>query len=185
VAAQVGPQRYVGPDNGTLTRLLRRAERSQWPVEIHELTERRFWRSEISHVFHGRDIFAPVAAHLAQGAALSALGPRLSDPVLLPLKLPERTAAGLRGEVKTIDHFGNIATNITQDDFAGLDGAAARVLLGGVEIRGLVQTFGDRPPGVVVALFGSTGDLIVSIVNGNAGQKLKVTVGDPVDVVRA
>ncbi len=185
IAAQVGPQRYVGPDNGTLTRLLRRAERQQWPVAIHELAERKFWRQEISNVFHGRDIFAPVAAHLANGVALNSLGPRVTDPVRLPIRLPERTASGLRGEVKLVDHFGNIATSIHRDDFNGLAAQDLIVRLCGREINGLVQTFGERAPGEVVALFGSTGDLTVSVVNGNAGQVLSAKVGDPVEVRRA
>jgi len=184
VAARLGGQRFVGPDNGILTLLLQRAERLNWPVEIRELTEKKYWRPEISHVFHGRDIFAPVAAHLANGVPLEALGPRLTDPVRLTLQLPERTPRGLRGAVKHIDHFGNIASNLHHDDFDDLDPGQATVRIAGVEIRGLVRTFGERAPGEVVALFGSTGDLIISMVNGNAGQKLNAKVGDPVEVLR-
>src|SRR3990172_4981507 len=81
IAAQVGEQRYVGPDNGTLTVLLARAQRENWNVQIVELNQRQYWRDEISASFHGRDIFAPVAAHLAAGVPLPAVGSPISDPV--------------------------------------------------------------------------------------------------------
>jgi len=182
IAARLGAQRFVGPDNGIITLLLRRARREGWPVEIVHLDQPGYWRPEISRVFHGRDIFAPVAAHLALGAPLASLGSPMADPVLLPLALPERTPEGLRGEIAHIDHFGNIATNIRAEDVAAMKEVLVRA--GGAEVRGLVRTFGERAPGELVALIGSTGDLALAVVNGSAARRLNAQVGDPVEVIK-
>jgi S-adenosylmethionine hydrolase len=183
IAAQIGHQRFVGPDNGALTMVLARAKRGAWPVEIFKLDQPRYWRPEISNIFHGRDIFAPVAAHLAKGVPLAALGSPIIDPVLLPLSPSEHTPHGLRGEIIHVDHFGNIATNIRADDLADLGEVTVRVR--NAEMHGLVRTFGDRAPGELIALINSVGELAVAVVNGNAGQRLEARVGDVVEVVRA
>ncbi len=180
IAAQVGEQRYVGPDNGTLTMLLARAQRQNWKVEIVELNQPKYWRDEISASFHGRDIFAPVAAHLAAGVPLSAVGSPISDPVLLLLSAPERTATGLRGEIIHIDHFGNIGTNIKREDVATLGSVSVRAC--GQDVPGLSNTFGDKPPGELIAFINSIGELAIAVVNGNAGQRLNAKVGDVVEV---
>ncbi len=182
IAARVGPQRFVGPDNGTLTLALARARREGWPVEIFHLDQPRFWRPEISNVFHGRDIFSPVAAHLALGVPFAQLGSPLSDPVTFPLSPVAPTPDGLRGEIVHVDHFGNLATNFRAEDLAAWP--AVTVRLRGADIHGLVRTFGDRPPGELIALINSAGELGVAVVNGNAGQRLQAQVGDPVEVIR-
>jgi len=181
LAARIGPQRFVGPDNGALTMVLARARRENWPVEIVHLDQPRFWRPEISNIFHGRDIFSPVAAHLATGAPLSAMGTPITDPVLLPLSDVQRTADSLRGEITHLDHFGNIGTNIRQEDLAGLGEVIVRVR--GAEMRGLVRTFGDREPGELIALINSVGELALAEVNGNAGKRLGAQVGDKIEVI--
>ena len=144
MAAQVGPYYYVGPDNGTLTLLWERARQLNWALSCVHLDQKQYWLPEVSHVFHGRDIFAPVAAHLANGTALSELGRHCDDPVLLDLPPPQRTAQGWRGEVIHVDHFGNLATNIRLEHLGQAENVVLR--LAGVEVDGLVQTFGDRPP---------------------------------------
>jgi S-adenosylmethionine hydrolase len=181
IAGQIGSQRFVLPDNGILTRLLERAEQSKQTVEIVHLDTPAYWLPEVSHVFHGRDIFAPVAGHLAKGVPLSELGSPLSDPVRLALSHPQQTPTGLVGEIIHIDHFGNVATNIRHEHLG--EARKLTVHLGDYQIDSLVQTFGDKPAGEAVALYGSAGDLIISIVNGNAAQSLGVQVGDPVEVV--
>lgn len=195
VAASIGSQFFVGPDNGVLTMWLERSEEEDLPVQFVHLNRPEYWLPEVSHVFHGRDIFAPVAAHLAGGTLLTALGSPMQDPVRLKLPQPVRTAHGLSGEVIHIDHFGNISTNIRREHLQSEQSASEQrsvgkigtpgdpiLQLGGVEIHGLVQTFGERPAGELVALFGSTGNLIVSVVNGSAVQRLGVQVGDRVEL---
>jgi S-adenosylmethionine hydrolase len=180
VAARLGSHYFVLPDNGILTLLLDRAGQENWPVEVFHLDRPEYWRPEISHVFHGRDIFSPVAGHLAAGVPLAALGTQVHDLVRLQLPRLEQVEGGLRGEVIHIDHFGNISTNIRQEHLG--ETSRATIRLCGVNIDGMVLTFGDRPTGELVALYGSTGNLIVSVVNGNAAQRLGAKIGDPVEV---
>ena len=182
MAARLGTQIYIGPDNGLITFMHARAKREGWPMEFYQLDQPKYWLPEISNIFHGRDIFAPVAAHLASGVPLDSVGSRIDDPVLLPLSPVERTANGVRGEVIHIDHFGNLATSIREADLAGLGSLGVRVR--GTEIKGLVRTFGDRAPGELVALINSVGELSVAVVNGNAAQRLGAQVGDPIEVFR-
>ncbi|MGE5072703.1 MAG: S-adenosyl-l-methionine hydroxide adenosyltransferase family protein [Anaerolineae bacterium] len=180
MAARIGEQFYVGPDNGITTLLLERADREKQSSEFVELEKPKYRLPVVSHVFHGRDIFAPAAAHLANGVPLREFGRAFDDPVRLELPKPVRTSAGLRGEVIHIDHFGNIASNIRIEDMqpALAHPEAVTVSLRDAEVRGLVDTFGERPVGELIALFGSTGSLIVSVVNGSAAQRLGVKVGD-------
>ena len=185
MAAQIGDWFYVGPDNGTITGLLERAEQSGWQSKFVELNEKKYWLPAVSFVFHGRDIFSPVAAHLANGIPLHDLGTRLNEPVRLQLPKPEKAKNGWRGEVTHIDHFGNIGTNIRVEN---LDKALEHkenliVRINNVDINGMVNTFGERPPGDLIALISSTGNLAVSVVNGNAAQKLGTKVGDAVKVL--
>jgi S-adenosyl-L-methionine hydrolase (adenosine-forming) len=184
VAAHLGEQYFVGPDNGVITLLLEHAERLAWPVSFVHLDRPQFWLPEVSHVFHGRDIFAPSAAHLANGESLSALGTPINDPVRLALPRPEPTASGWRGEIIHIDHFGNLASNIRLEHLPEWQSSPEKFIVRvcGVEIHGLVKTFGERSPGELAALFGSTGNLIVSVVNGSATQVLAAKVGERFDV---
>jgi S-adenosyl-L-methionine hydrolase (adenosine-forming) len=183
IAAQIGPQRFVGPDNGIFTPMLQRAEQLQWPVRIVHAHQTAYWLPEVSDIFHGRDVFAPVAAHWAAGTPLEALGDVIDDPVQLALPRPQSTAQGVIGEVTLIfPHFGNLITNIHRDDLE--DWSQVSVRLCGVEIRGLVRTFGDRQPGTLIALFGSSGHLMISVVNGRATDHLNPSIGDQVEVIR-
>ncbi len=181
IAARLGSQFFVLPDNGLITLLLEQAEAASDSVELVHLDRPQYWLPEVSHVFHGRDIFAPCAAHLANGALLTELGTPIRDPQRLKFPTPTQIDHGLRGEVIHIDHFGNLSTSIRRQHLG--EPKALRVRLAGVEILGLVHTFGERPPGELVALYGSTGYLIVSVVNGSAAQSLGVKVGDPVEVI--
>lgn len=181
IAARLGPQRFVGPDNGVVTRLLERAEAQGWEIELVHLDRLEYWLPEVSHVFHGRDIFSPVAAHLARGVELPRLGTAIGDPVRIRVPGAAPQDGTIVGEVTHIDHFGNVATSIRHEHLQGSRAAVVRVA--GREIPGLVRTFGRRAPGELVALYGSTGDLILAVVNGSAARELGVRVGDPVQVV--
>jgi S-adenosylmethionine hydrolase len=181
IAARLGAQFFVGPDNGLCTILIERAEQEGSPVAVYHLDNPAYWLPEVSNVFHGRDIFSPAAAHLARGVDLPALGTPIADPVRLELPAPQRQGAVWKGQVIHIDHFGNIATNIRREHLA--EPGPLSVRLCGTEVLGLVRTFGDRQPGELVALYGSTGNLIVSVVNGDAAGRLRAKRGDPVEVV--
>ena len=180
LAARIGSAYYVGPDNGAVTLWLESARAEGSALEFVRLDQSVYWLPQVSHVFHGRDIFAPVAAHLAAGVALRALGSPVDDPVVLELPRPRRFRNRWEGEVIHIDHFGNVASNIRAEDLgdALLEKELMRVRIGSTRISGLVNTFGERPAGEAVALLGSTGNLIVSVVNGNAAVSLGAAVGD-------
>lgn len=184
MAARIGTGYYVGPDNGILTYWLEHARAANSPLEFVNLDQPDYWLPEVSHVFHGRDIFAPVAAHLAAGVALPELGTPLLDPVQFKLPRPRRVPGGWAGEVIHVDHFGNACTNIRAKDLeeAIRDPGRLEVQLGDARIRGLVNTFGEREKGQFAALIGSTGNLLVAVVNGNAASTLGVRVGDVIHV---
>lgn len=181
LAGRIGDQYVVGPDNGALTLVLQQAEARGLTSTFVKLENPRYWRPEVSSIFHGRDIFAPVCAHLASGVPLESFGPALPNPVRLPVAPVTRTATGLRGEIIFADHFGNCSSNIREADVAGL--GPLRVRVGSNEVVGLARTFGERAPGELIALINHVGELEVAVVNGSAHERFGIGVGDPVDVV--
>jgi len=183
MAASIGDWLYVGPDNGTITGLLEQAELRGWQSEFVELNRIKYWLRNVSFVFHGRDIFAPVAAHLANGVPLYEVGTPITDPVRIHMPKPVKTEKGWHGEVIHIDHFGNVTSNIRIENLGDAMGQKEKILIRikDMEIKGLVNAFGERSAGEVVALLGSTGNLGISVVNGNAAAGLGVKVGDVVE----
>ncbi len=180
IAGRLGTQCFVGPDNGVISVLMGLAERRGWEVAFVHLDQSKFWLEDVSDVFHGRDIFSPVAAHLAAGVPLEQVGSPIQDVIRIELPRPVRTEGGYRGQVLHIDHFGNLATNLTREDLKGV--RKLRLTLRGNEVPGLYRTFGELVPGQLMALFGSTGSLIVSEVNGSAAARLGAQVDDDVEV---
>lgn len=180
VAAMLGNHYVVGPDNGVFTLMLENAEKTSQPVRWVHLDQPRYWLENISNVFHGRDIFAPIAGHLAAGVPLEELGSPIDNPVRLNFNQPKRMVYGWRGEIIHLDHFGNIHTNIRTEHIG--EAKVATIRLCGVNIQGLVRTFGERPTGELIGLFGSNGNLIISVVNGNAARRLSAKLEDSVEV---
>ena len=180
IAAQIGSQRFVAPDNGVLTPIYEHAEAEEQPIKIVHTDKPEFWLENISNVFHGRDIFAPVAAHWAAGVKLAKLGKTIDDPVRLPTPKPRATANGLIGQISHIDRFGNLISNIHRSDLG--DREVARVEVFGEALEEVVRTFGDREPGSLVILYSSSDHLTISVVNGNAARELNAATGDPFEV---
>jgi S-adenosylmethionine hydrolase len=175
----------VGPDNGIFTLVLE-AEGMDRAVELRD---KRFFRpGEKSFTFHGRDVFSPVGAHLAQGTPIDSLGPPIT-PVRLNLQLARRTAAGIEGSVRYIeDPYGNVVTNIPA---ALLDSTSLRVgdsLLVRIGVRTLRlpwrATFSDVPNGHALAVMHSRGLLSFSINQGDFAAAHGVKRGDSVSVRR-
>jgi S-adenosylmethionine hydrolase len=181
IAARLGPQYFVGPDNGLLSMVLEKAIEDKEPIEFVHLDQPQYWLPKVSKVFHGRDVFAPVSAYLAEGIPLNALGTPITDPIRLEIPQPIRTPQGWIGQVIHIDHFGNLATNLHAFPFTQAKEVIIRIK--GEKIVGLVSTFGERTPGTLVALFDSSGTLAISVVNGNAAQFLQASVGDKIEVL--
>jgi S-adenosylmethionine hydrolase len=106
IALRIHGQTFVGPDNGLFTPMLEDAENNGWPVEIVHLTNEKYFLLDVSRTFHGRDIFSPVAAHIANGVPLAELGPTVNDPVRIPLPKPEKTSSGWLAHITVVDVFG-------------------------------------------------------------------------------
>jgi S-adenosylmethionine hydrolase len=145
------------------------------------LTNEKYFLAEVSRTFHGRDIFAPVGAALANGVPLADLGPVISDPVRLALPKPEKTLTGWLAHIILVDIFGNLTTDLPATTLAEHDRAAFH--LRGREVRGLATSYGNGRPGELVALVNSENYVEIAIVNGNAAEVLGARVGDVVEVV--
>ncbi len=196
LAAQSPWGYLVGPDNGVFSYIW---ELLPAPKTV-ELTEPAYRRETVSATFHGRDIFAPAAAHLAAGVSLEALGPKLSNPVRLPPPHLALEEEGLRGEVLYIDHFGNVITSIGrliwEGDLLYLDPAfgqvergvirapGSHVVAGGRDLGPVRRTYGEVAPGTPLALVGSEGMLELAVAHGHGARALGLSVGDPVQLVR-
>lgn len=187
VALRANDQWFVGPDNGVFPLVLNQA-----PFEAAvELNDPAFWRSDVpSTTFHGRDIFAPAAAHLAAGRSVNEIGTPLDTLEPLRWAAPSADAQTVQGWVMHIDHFGNCITNIRRSalaEAAGLNAAAPleaipplKVYTGNTVLHELQPTYGAVPEGDPLLLFGSTDHLEVAANGGNAAELLDIRKGDSV-----
>ncbi len=167
----------VGPDNG----LLAPAAHLLGFREARRLEARRFFRPTTSRTFHGRDIFAPVAAHLAAGVSPESFGP-VVEMCSLVLAAARREPSAIAGEVLYVDHFGNLITNITAEALADLGGSSlVAELPGGRNVR-LVEAYAGVSPGEPLAVINSWGCLEIAIRDGNAAQVLSAGSGTTVVV---
>jgi S-adenosylmethionine hydrolase len=166
-------RRLVGPDNGLFTPFLGASP------AVFLLSDPGIVPRDPSPTFHGRDLFAPVAAWLADGGSPERLGPPVGDPVRLGWPVPLRTADQVEGQCLAVDRFGNLTTSIRRADLAG--SAATAVTLGGRPAR-LVATFGEGSPGELLALWGSGGRLEIAVREGSAARATGLGRGAPVRV---
>jgi S-adenosylmethionine hydrolase len=165
----------VGPDNGLLVPA---AESLGGLATAVHLTNRDWFAPVVSATFHGRDIFAPVAARLATGAPLLAAGDPIDDVVRLPPSYVERTPGRLIAEALTIDHFGNVQLAATPDL---LPREAVSLTIEGVNAT-RTTTFGDAPSGALVLLTDSAGYLAAAVNGGSAAALLSLSPGDRVTI---
>lgn len=188
IAARIGTHLFVAPDNGVLTACLARAEAEGWSTEFVHLDKPEYWLEDVTNTFHGREVFSPAGAHLAAGVPLENLGSPLDDPVTIPLWGATRNPDGsVSGEVIYIDDFGNAVCSILPEEIAHLPVPyGVEVELCGAAIEGMVETFGDSEYGTdtLIALWDSSGYLLVSENNGTGGKVIKPRPRDPV-VVRS
>jgi S-adenosylmethionine hydrolase len=169
---------FLAPDNGLLGFLRRGARR------IVQVQESKYFRTPVSQTFHGRDIFAPVAGHLSRGLDLAKFGPVTRKMTSLDDGAPSLTADGaLRGEVVSIDRFGNLITNIPGDLLP--DARRVRITVGRRVLRSLSRSYADVRKGNLLALVGSTGHLEISVNQGSARAAAGIRRGDRVLVTRA
>jgi hypothetical protein len=178
VCVETGCGILVGPDNG----LLAPAATAAGVLQVVECTNREFWRPVVGPTFHGRDVFAPVAGHLAAGVPLARIG--RTAPPLAPLALPtaERRAGASHGCVIHVDRFGNLITNVTAADLEGFPPQELSVSIAGTVLRGLVTSYSAVPEGAMLALVNSWGLLEVAVRNGSAQARTGSSRGAPVVV---
>ena len=196
---------FVAPDNGLLSEVVKEYVKDASlnvqhhgtislpaPLKCRELSNPLYQKHPVSNTFHGRDIFAPAAAHLSLGVRPEEFGPAVPEIIYRPLPEPSLVGNIVIGEVIYIDHFGNLITNISAarlNDLANGKGAVA-VEIGTRRIVGISRTFhdialdwGDQPDGLpLVALVGSNGYLEVAVRDGNAVDSLGLGVGEEVRV---
>ncbi|WP_269540210.1 SAM hydrolase/SAM-dependent halogenase family protein [Cerasicoccus fimbriatus] len=178
VALKAEGRYFVGPDNGLFGWLGRKVTR------CHRITNEDFFRDNVSHTFHGRDIFTPVGAHLASGqASLEQVGPEHGELVTAPWPKPEYEDDRAFGRILYIDHYGNAITNLQQTALE------ERYALSGTSVSlhprriPLLKTFSDAPAGTALAYFGSGGLLEIAVNGGNAAQQLDLRLDQHVELV--
>jgi S-adenosyl-L-methionine hydrolase (adenosine-forming) len=181
IAARLGDQYFVGPDNGIFTPLYENAEQRKLAMEYVQLDKPEYWLEDVSHTFHGRDIFAPVAAHLASGIELDFVGTPILDPVRIKLLRPIKNPEGWEAHVTVLDVFGNVTTDLRAELLEGQTEVV--FIVREHEVHGLVDSYGWKKPGELVALVDSEGFIEIALVNGSAAQVLNVQVGDPIRVI--
>lgn len=176
---------FIAPDNGVLTRLFADAD----IAKLIRISNSNFFLSPVSRTFHGRDIIAPVGAHLSKGVELSKLGPEMNPQEAIRLdNLQARLLKNgdLIGRIIAIDHFGNLISNIETTQLAPYDQAGPRtrlkIKIGSHVIHGLSETYADVRSEATLALIGSRGYLEIAVNCGSAEQKLKARRGDVVRV---
>jgi S-adenosylmethionine hydrolase len=168
-------QLFVGPDNGLLSWICEREEN----FRAINLTNEKFFRHPVSPTFHGRDIFAPVAAALANGVDLQEFGPLIDDPIKLESLAPRRTKSGeIEATVIHIDHFGNCITNLTRDHLT----PGATLVVRDREISSVREFFADSGVDLeeLFCFVGSAGFLEIAAQNSSAAKLLNVQRGDVV-----
>jgi hypothetical protein len=180
LAMEAGGWRFVAPDNGLLG--LVQAEHDD--CRLHALTNQSLFRSPVSPTFHARDVFGPVAAHLARGLALEEVGPAVGDPVRLPQAAVTQVGPDeWQAAVVHVDRFGNLTTNMREDQLERIAGDEGQVV---VQIEGavlpLALTYADVPPGEACALVGSSGLLEIAVNQGDAARLLGAGRGAPVRI---
>jgi S-adenosylmethionine hydrolase len=178
IYARIADQKHLAPDNGLLSLLAKRNR----PTRIVELTNDEYWLPEVSQTFHGRDILAPVAAQLSLGLEPERLGPAIDQLQMLDWPEPSRSGNRIDGQVLWIDRFGNAITNITSGMLADGGSNCVRIQCAGREITDLVNVYGNRKQGELIALIGSSGYLELAVVDGSAGKMLRIENGAPVAV---
>ena len=180
---EAGDYLFVGPDNGCFTSVLKQEQ----GVRAYELTEERFRLPQVSHTFHGRDIFAPAAAHLSLGVSAEAMGPAVDIAELIRLAIPDPVVDGetLIGDVIRVDSFGNLVTNISPEilgEFAGDE--MIELEIKGERVTGLKQSYDEGGEGEIIALWGSAGFLEIAIKKKNLHRERVWGKGEQVRIRR-
>jgi S-adenosyl-L-methionine hydrolase (adenosine-forming) len=180
---------FVAPDNGVLSYILDAYQSQPLPdsqrvklspeLKAYAITRSEYWRKPVSNTFHGRDIFAPVAARLSLGLMASSLGDEIDTLTTFVIPRPYRQNGVIIGQILHIDGFGNLITNL-QESSLQTTGQSTTMIIGDQSIRGISRTYseGSGP----LALFGSSGYLEIAVAGGNAADFFRAKVGDEIKI---
>ncbi|MBN2035905.1 MAG: SAM-dependent chlorinase/fluorinase [Chitinispirillaceae bacterium] len=178
LAIKAGPRYFIGPDNGVLSWAILREEKR----EIRRIETADLLPDRISSTFHGRDIFGPIAAHLAAGAAFEKIGPLTDTMIEIPWPSPVGNGKGITGSVVHIDRFGNAVSSIDEKTIRSLSGTPTiKLLKYGTELP-FCTHFQQVPTGKGLAYVGSSGFLEIAINNANAAAIFGLHIGDSITV---
>ncbi|MDI6786092.1 MAG: SAM-dependent chlorinase/fluorinase [bacterium] len=167
---------FVAPDNGVLSYAIDQLK----DIKIFEVTNKKYFLKNISHTFHGRDIFAPVVAYLAKGVAAKEFGEKIDNLVVSSIKKVYKKDQTLIGEVVYIDKFGNLITNFTPHDLSSLRNIYVRI--NNCEMFQINSFYAQSKIGSLLAIWGSYGYLEISVNQGNAEKYLNAKKGDIVSI---
>lgn len=183
LVVSAGGQYFVAPDNGILTYVFER----EADARAYQITADHYFRKPISSTFHGRDVFAPVAAWISRDIPLQQFGPILEKPVRLNLPVPMRVKDNLiQAAILAVDQFGNLVTNLKPNDlpvYSAPGTRACKILASQKEITSFRRTYAEAPPGELFVVPGSTGYLEIVTRNGSAASVLNLTSGSIIGVV--
>jgi S-adenosyl-L-methionine hydrolase (adenosine-forming) len=183
LAVFAGGHYFVAPDNGLLSYVFEYEENAT----AYEITAEHYFCKPLSSTFHGRDVFAPVAAWIGRDVPIHQLGPEYRNPVRLKIPSVMRVRDTLiQAAVLAVDQFGNLVTNLKPEDIPILSGQPSRpwkMLAGHREINSFRRTFGEANPGEVFVVPGSAGFLEIAVRNGSAASVLNLAPGAPIGVV--
>jgi len=188
LCVQAGDYFFIGPDNGVVSAACYKAGRPK----IYRLENEKYFLKNRSRTFHGRDIFAPAAAHLSAGAPIESMGRRMRSMKRIRLPRPtvrhgsKKNEQWVRGKIIHIDRFGNLITNIEpetlQKAFPRRNRRTLNIICSGHAIRGVSETYSDVAPGRALALVGSYGLVEISVRDRNASSSLGVERGDRIEI---
>jgi S-adenosyl-L-methionine hydrolase (adenosine-forming) len=181
VALRCAGYLFLAPDNGLLAPILE----EQVPEEGYRVENESLFLHPVSPTFHGRDVFAPVAAHLSQGLPLNEVGRPLDFEKLQPLRVrgPRFDKCGvLEGEIVDVDRFGNLITNISSQYLYMLGSDKLDVILGDRIITGVTQTYAQGSAGEILAIVGSRNCLEIAVNSDSASKRLNLTHGAAVRI---
>lgn len=178
IAVDAAGHLFLGPDNGVLSEPL-----GLPGARVRSITNLKLCLKEISQTFHGRDVFAPAAAHLAAGLALARLGPAISDALTVTTDAPTRTGKRYwQGEVACVDRFGNLISNFAAQDFPELRSRPFTLHAGYEHLSELSPSYSAAAPGQPLLLVGSSGCLEVAVNQGHAASRLGLALGSPLEL---
>lgn len=178
ILVEAAGQYFVAPDNGVLAMVYSREKHT-----VRALNNPRYFLKPVSQTFHGRDIFAPVAAHRASGIPAARLGKRVDDYLRPAFEKSQRASDGAwTGCVLHIDRFGNVITNFHVSDFPDLADGRFSLALGRQKTGALARNYAEHPPGALFVIVGSAGYLEVSVSQGSAAAQLGCATGMPVEL---